>query len=103
MPTTNDICYYSATTNLQGNATLSLVGNPTVVPQSPCISFPANNCPGGQGDVEQYIYEAIVDLPAAASDWKFSWSTCCRNAAITTLTGAGGQGSRRACFGRATG
>ncbi|MFN6092009.1 MAG: gliding motility-associated C-terminal domain-containing protein [Bacteroidota bacterium] len=92
MPNTNNICYYSATTNLQGNATLSLVGNPTVVPQSPCISFPANNCPGGQGDVEQYIYEGIVDLPAAASDWKFSWSTCCRNAAITTLSFSGGQG-----------
>ena len=85
MPGSYDICYASLSLGISGTITVTQVGSPNVVPQSPCIQFPANNCPGGVGDIEEYIYEGIVDLSGPAVDWKFSWSTCCRNGAITTL------------------
>lgn len=34
---------------------------------------------------EYYIYEGTVTLPAAASDWKFEYNICCRNASINNL------------------
>ncbi|MCB9235969.1 MAG: gliding motility-associated C-terminal domain-containing protein [Bacteroidia bacterium] len=49
---------------------------------------------GGNGSfgIEEYIYEGTVNLPpGCGNDWVFGWSTCCRNAAITTLSGASGQ------------
>jgi hypothetical protein len=45
-------------------------------------------CNGGtlQG-VEVYVYEGVITLPAACTDWVVSYSDCCRNAAITNSTG----------------
>lgn len=34
---------------------------------------------------EAHIYKKVVTLPAACSDWEFTWSTCCRNGAIINI------------------
>lgn len=82
-PTTVDICYSSASLGQSGSVTAPQLGM-TPVANTPCVT--ANpTCPGGIGDIEEYVYEAIVNLPAPATDWTFSWADCCRNAAITTL------------------
>ncbi|MEO8148959.1 MAG: gliding motility-associated C-terminal domain-containing protein [Bacteroidia bacterium] len=47
------------------------------------------------GAVEEFIFQSnpitISGTPPAAG-WIFSWGSCCRNAAITNLTGAGSDG-----------
>ena len=82
-PTSVTICYSSLSTNQSGNVTAP---NTTItpVPSTPCVTA-APTCPGGTGDIEEYVYEALVVLPGPASDWTFSWADCCRNGAITTL------------------
>lgn len=82
-PTTVNICYSSASTGLSGTVTAPQLSM-TPVPNTPCVTA-TPSCPGGIGDIEEYIYEAIVNLPAPATDWVFSWADCCRNGAITTL------------------
>jgi gliding motility-associated-like protein len=34
---------------------------------------------------EEWHYAGIVDLPAVATDWKFQWTSCCRNPAIVNI------------------
>lgn len=49
-------------------------------------------CNGGQNPgVQEWIYEGNVTLPQACIDWIFSFSLCCRNAAINTIVNPGGQ------------
>ncbi|MFN0203203.1 MAG: HYR domain-containing protein [Bacteroidia bacterium] len=45
---------------------------------------------GGLPGVQQFTYIANYTLPAACTDWKFSWSDCCRNGTINTINGPGG-------------
>lgn len=47
----------------------------------------SSTCRGGSvPGVEEHIYEGLAILPARCTDWTFSWTTCCRNPAITTIT-----------------
>lgn len=49
-------------------------------------------CSGGNyPGVEEWIYEGNITLPQACTDWVFSFSLCCRNAAINTINNPGGQ------------
>ncbi|MCX6310112.1 MAG: PKD domain-containing protein [Bacteroidetes bacterium] len=49
-------------------------------------------CNGGQNPgVQEWIYEGNVQLPQACTDWVFSFTLCCRNAAINTIVNPGGQ------------
>ena len=82
------LCYSSASTGINATFTVNQI-NVIVVPQSPCVSFPANNCPGGQGDIEQYSYEGTITFPVAANDWTISWESNARNPAITTVQNPG--------------
>ncbi len=53
---------------------------------------PAANstCNGGSfTGIQEWIYEGTVTLPMQCSDWIFSYSLCCRNAAISTITNPG--------------
>lgn len=53
-----------------------------------CQSQISNTTCGGTGvlnGAEEHIYRAITTLPANCADWIFSFETCCRNGAITTL------------------
>ena len=82
-PTQVTICYSSVSTGQNGSVIASSVTN-TTVPSTPCVNA-ASSCPGGVGDIEEWVYETIVTLPGPAVDWIFSWADCCRNGAITTL------------------
>ncbi len=52
-----------------------------------CNAEQANSsCNGGTLlGVREFAFVDTVTLPMACSDWTFSWSSCCRNAAITNL------------------
>lgn len=84
--TSLNICYSSVSLGLNGTVNAPQVNPfPNVVPNTPCVPPAPATCPGGVGDFEEYIYEGIVTLPGAASDWVFSYSECCRNLIISTL------------------
>lgn len=45
-----------------------------------------SSCNGGNlPGIEVHIYRDTITLPAACTDWIVSWSSCCRNAAVTNL------------------
>lgn len=47
--------------------------------------------PGIYG-IEEWLYRGTVTLPAnCGNDWSMSWSSCCRNNAITTLSNPGSE------------
>jgi gliding motility-associated-like protein len=49
-------------------------------------------CNGGNNPgVQEWIYEGTITLPQACTDWIFSFTLCCRNAAINTIVNPGGQ------------
>jgi len=49
-----------------------------------------STCNGGTfTGIQEWIYEGIVTLPMQCTDWSFSYTLCCRNAAITTISSPG--------------
>lgn len=49
-------------------------------------------CAGGTyPGVQEWIYEGTVTLPQQCTDWVFSFTLCCRNAAINTINNPSGQ------------
>lgn len=49
-----------------------------------------STCNGGTfTGIQEWVYEGIVTLPMQCTDWQFSYSLCCRNAAITTISSPG--------------
>lgn len=57
---------------------------------TPNCSTSVTTCNGGSfTGIQEWVYDGIVTLPANCSDWVFSYSLCCRNAAITTITNPG--------------
>lgn len=56
-----------------------------------CPGIVGTACNGGNGvyGIEKHTYEATVTIPTTCTDWTASWSLCCRNNAITTLTNSG--------------
>ena len=53
------------------------------------ITSPTAQCPVVFPGIEVYVYTGLVTFPQACTDWVISWSSCCRNSAITTLTSTG--------------
>ena len=52
----------------------------------PCASS-SSTCNGGVSTgIRQWVYRGTVTLPSARADWVFSYSICCRNCSITTIT-----------------
>lgn len=52
----------------------------------------ASTCSGGNyPGVQEYVYTGITTLPVQCVDWEFSFSLCCRNAAITTIQNPGNE------------
>lgn len=50
-------------------------------------------CQGGAiPGAEVYAYRDTITLPMACTDWVFTWSSCCRNGAITNLMNASNYG-----------
>ena len=49
-----------------------------------------STCNGGTfTGIQEWVYEGVVTLPMQCTDWMFSYSLCCRNAAITTISSPG--------------
>jgi gliding motility-associated-like protein len=49
-----------------------------------------STCNGGTfTGIQEWVYEGVVTLPMQCPDWQFSYSLCCRNAAITTISNPG--------------
>lgn len=52
----------------------------------PCSTNPTT-CNGGVATgIKKWTYSSIVTLPSQQSDWTFSYSICCRNCSITTIS-----------------
>lgn len=100
-PSSTQILYYeSASCGLSGNITLTQstgcvnagtgLGGGNEVPSGLCgsggVTTSCNN--GTFPGVQIYTYCATLTLPAACPDWVISYSECCRNSAITNLSGA---------------
>ncbi|MEW6468627.1 MAG: PKD domain-containing protein [Bacteroidota bacterium] len=81
----------SASCNQNFNATLNPIPNTgqDVTPVCPSITTQCSN--GNYPGVQEYIYRGIVNLPMACADWVFSFTICCRNAAITNINAPGSQ------------
>src|ERR1044071_9241414 len=60
-----------------------------VTPICPQIT---TECSGGTyPGVQEWIYEGNIILPQQCTDWVFSFTLCCRNAAISTINNPGSQ------------
>jgi gliding motility-associated-like protein len=67
---------------------LQPIGPPTEI--SPACSTVLTTCQGGNyTGIQEWIYTGIVTLTGPCANWTFSHSESARNAAITTITGAG--------------
>lgn len=51
-----------------------------------CNIDPVTGQRGNGYGIQEYVYSGPVTLPAACSDWVLSWSSCCRNSALTTAS-----------------
>ncbi|HEU4716897.1 MAG TPA: hypothetical protein VFU15_03655, partial [Bacteroidia bacterium] len=60
-----------------------------VTPICPSMTTVCNG--GSNPGVQEYIYEGNVTLPQQCTDWVFSYTLCCRNAAINTIVNPGGD------------
>jgi len=81
----------SATCNENFTATLYPIAG-TGIDVTPICPQLTTECAGGiYPGVQEWIYEGTVTLPQACTDWVFSFSLCCRNAAINTISNPGGQ------------
>ena len=66
-------------------------GSPIII--DPTCDGVTTTCSGGSyKGIEQHIYSGVTSLPFACTDWTFAFSTCCRNASITTLSNPGSEG-----------
>lgn len=88
-PNSWNINISSASCGFNNSATVTLVSSQEV--SAICVQQIGNtSCNGGSlPGIQQYIYKTTYTLPQACSDWVFSFSSCCRNYAITT--GPGGN------------
>jgi|GEM_PF-826033 len=83
-PTNPSITIESASCGPSTTLTLTQQGPGVEVSPLCPAQLPNSTCNGGslQG-VEQYFYTGTYTLPLNCTDWTFSYSVCCRNAAIT--------------------
>jgi hypothetical protein len=56
-----------------------------------CLQLTTECAGGTYPGVQEWIYEGTITLPQACTDWVFSFSLCCRNTAINTISNPGGQ------------
>ena len=59
----------------------------------PCATAPSTCNGGNSPGIRKWIYRAIITLPAACSDWMFSYRICCRNCTISTIQNPCASGS----------
>lgn len=90
-PNTVTVDLASASCNQNFNATLNRIPGTGVDVTQVCSSINTQCNGGNYPGVQEYIYRAVVTLPAQCTDWIFSFSLCCRNNAINTINNPGGE------------
>ena len=90
-PNSVNINFSSISCNQNFNATLQPIPGTglDVTPICQNVQTQCNN--GNYPGVQEYIYRGIVTLPAQCNDWVFSFTLCCRNAAINNIQNPGGE------------
>jgi len=64
----------------------------TGIEVSPICASMTTTCAGGSNPgVQEWKYVGTINLPAACSDWVFSFTLCCRNGAINTINAPGSE------------
>ncbi|MCB0700959.1 MAG: gliding motility-associated C-terminal domain-containing protein [Chitinophagaceae bacterium] len=92
-PTSVSIQWGSVNAGVNGNLNMNQPIRDTL--DQLCAAFkPINSCrqPSSTSPYPGYIRHRFQDtliLPSAQTDWKFSWSSCCRNSGIVNLTSNG--------------
>ncbi|MCH8904586.1 MAG: PKD domain-containing protein [Bacteroidetes bacterium] len=81
-PPNAPICFTSIGFNLSGTVTIYPIDTNIITPVCTTVQTYCTN--GTFSGIEQHIYQGMITLPKACSDWLFSWGYCCRNVAITT-------------------
>ena len=94
-PTTASLAISSASCNLTlPNVTMQrdLANSNIEVSQLCPSSLPQSRCNGGTlPGVQLFTYTAVITLPQECSDWRISYTECCRNDAITNLVSPASQ------------
>lgn len=52
----------------------------------PCATSSSSCNSGPTTGIRKWIYRTTITLPSAQTDWVFSYSVCCRNCSITTIS-----------------
>jgi len=78
------ICYNSVSANVGGSTILTMLpGGPTYLPTFPYWPPMTTSCQGGSSlGIEESIYQGVMNLPTAATDWIISFSTFPQNIGI---------------------
>ena len=77
MSGSSSVCYGSNSLGITNYVNLPAVDTNIVTPI--CVGQ-LTTCEGGTAyGVEEHVYRGNVTLPQAATDWVFSFTTCCRN------------------------
>ena len=89
-PTSVSINRRSITCGINANFVLNRIPG-TGIEVTPICPTTITQCSGGTlPGVQEYIYKGIVTLPPC-SDWVLSYSLCCRNASIGTISAPSSQ------------
>jgi gliding motility-associated-like protein len=81
----------SATCGQSLTATLTPIAG-TGIDVTPICPSMLTVCNGGPNPgIQEWIYEGTVTLPQQCTDWIFSFTLCCRNAAISTIANPGSE------------
>ncbi len=87
-PTSVSINIVSTSCARSTSITMPLISSQEVSPLC-AAQLPNSTCNGGTlPGIQQYIYEATYTLPANCTDWRFSYTLCCRNVAVTNSNNA---------------
>lgn len=90
-PNTAQVDISSASCGQNLSLTLNRIQG-TGIEVSPICTQMNTQCSGGQyPGVQEYIYRGIITLPAQCTDWVISFSLCCRNSSIGTITNPGAE------------
>ncbi|HNP50140.1 MAG TPA: hypothetical protein PKL85_14945, partial [Bacteroidia bacterium] len=85
-PNNVSVSYSSVSCGYNLNVTLNKLPGTGQEITHPCTAG-LTTCSGGTNPgIQKYEYVGTVTLPAQCTDWRFGYSICCRNCAITTLS-----------------
>jgi len=89
------IQFSSASLSFSSTLPLIPVGVPVEITPICTASLPNSFCNGGNllYGVQKQVYEGVITLTAPASDWVFSYTDCCRNAAPVNIVNPNIYGS----------